>query len=352
MDVFKVIENIRTVPIQINGKRTRIAGFQRPENTVEDFKALQTQHKIGAVVSLDGDYSEVYKKSGMNPAFYTHGERVEIYDSFKEAKNEVDLIKASTFDAVFYAVEKAQKAKKKIAIHCGAGDGRTGTVLASLKLRELLEAENKRDPSAIADPQVARQTISVHHGANSNEFHDEKKKIYTEVTPVVRAAIAHVRRSDKSGHESVENVNEVASLVAYEKHLRQQIALRNSTTHIKQDGYAHATQGAGRFHTQAVDAKKFTTLKNKFKAMKGDQLKTNILIDVKNKLSSIETKEDLEQYASDFRQSDEYKVLEKPQGVTSQVLGCETGSVKLLNQMIADKEESLLRHGPSSSLMD
>lgn len=59
---------------------------------------------------------------------------------------------------------KAVNAGKKVAIHCGAGDSRTGTALFSLMLRQLLEEELANDADNIEVIQKKSESLHMHHG--------------------------------------------------------------------------------------------------------------------------------------------------------------------------------------------
>lgn len=118
------------------------------------------------------------------------------------------------YDKIYNIVKKATQEGRAVTIHCGSGDGRTGTALAALKLRELLERLAKENPRLLDEDPSATATIY----ATSVHDHD------VPCTPLVRQAILDVRMSrnamDKSGSHSVETENDVQSLIEYEKHLR------------------------------------------------------------------------------------------------------------------------------------
>ncbi len=216
--------NYRDVDITLNGEKMSIGGFQRPGDDVAVFEELKSAHQVGAVVSLSGDYSGALKAAGMDPTFYTCGTSVEVYDWFNTPFEQTERIKPEVYDAVYAAVERAQEGGKKIAIHCGAGDGRTGTALASLKLRELLEKEYAENNMDFDIPQEKTETAHAHFGAPKTG-----KACDVKVTPLVKQAIEEVRKFDNEGHTSVESPNDMATLVLYERHLRQQFALRDES---------------------------------------------------------------------------------------------------------------------------
>ena len=90
------------------------------------------------------------------------------------------------FDEVFKLITAPAPAPKKIAIHCAAGMGRTGALLASLKLRELVD--NKSNDS------TQKKTSMVYLG----RFGRYK---YTLSTPLVYHAIKAIRDHNNENPE-------------------------------------------------------------------------------------------------------------------------------------------------------
>jgi hypothetical protein len=212
--------NYREVPLRLNGQDIRIGGFRRPDE-LGVFTTLKDTHGVEAVISLTDDFSQFFNSSGMPAGFYTHGPSVEVFDWFDTPFEGTARIPPTIYDAIYDAVTTAQAAGKKIAIHCGAGDGRTGTALSSLMLRELLEEAHHSNPIDFDAVQGKTQTIHMHHGVNGSG-HGE-----VTVTPFVKRAIEEVRM--RSGHHtSVESRNDVESLMLYEQHLRAQLVLKHT----------------------------------------------------------------------------------------------------------------------------
>lgn len=211
------LENYRELPLKLNGQDIRVGGFKRPDG-LDVFTSLKNTHNVEAVISLTGDYNAWVTEAGMSPASYTRGPKVEVYDWFNTPYAPDHRINPTVYDCIYEAVTAAQKAHKKIAIHCGAGDGRTGTALASLKLRELLEQAQQINPTEFNQQAKADQKIHMHYGVVGQAGGN------VQVTPLVKKAIEEVRRL--SAHpNSVESRNDVESLMLYEQHLRNQLTL-------------------------------------------------------------------------------------------------------------------------------
>lgn len=105
----------------------------------------------------------------------------------------------SIFDEVYKTMCADYTLDKKIAIHCRAGLGRTGTVLAALKLRELILLLPKKD---------TLKTTSVQIRKGSSVRCSER----------VKEAIDLIRIVDGSQH-AVETASQVERLCAYEQFL-------------------------------------------------------------------------------------------------------------------------------------
>lgn len=108
----------------------------------------------------------------------------------------------------------------------------------------------------------------------------------------------------------------------------------------KETHYQHANFGGGRYHMFAASADGFKSLKDKYSLMKGDYLKTKILSDFKELLDKAEDKANLNDIVNAFKHSDAYKVLQKGQGLFTQVFKLETSSIKALNDMVSERKQA------------
>lgn len=117
------------------------------------------------------------------------------------------------YNKIYDTVKQAIQDEHGVTIHCGAGDGRTGSALASLKLRERLEKTVRDNPSILEDE--PRKTTSVY------SFYYERD---IECTPLVAEAINLLRderyaAGEEYGAHSVESPTDVESLMSYENYL-------------------------------------------------------------------------------------------------------------------------------------
>lgn len=103
--------------------------------------------------------------------------------------------------------------------------------------------------------------------------------------------------------------------------------------------YKDATLGEGRWHYDAVSPT--AALKDELKKLKGDALKTRILLDFKTSLESIDNEEQLNRVVSEFKNSPEYKILQTAQGKMTRWFTLDTSSVKAVNAMITEKEREI-----------
>ncbi len=210
--------NFRVNKFTLGGKEVLIAGMARPNYNDEyavqaRLKYLRDVENRTVLIGLFQNSFEVQAKAqGLEYHF------IPVHD----LPGKGHPISPERYDKIYEAVKKATNEGKLVTIHCGAGDGRTGTALASLKLRELLEQQASVNASTLDD--VPGKTVSVHvsYGVAKN----------VPCTPFVKLAVEAVRQqrivssnADLSGSHSVETENDIDTLMNYEVHLRQMIKI-------------------------------------------------------------------------------------------------------------------------------
>ena len=163
--------------------------------------------------------------AGMDLKYYTH---IEIDDWLGTPSKHAEKIEPSVYDNIYDAVKSAQRAGLKIAIHCEEGRGRTGTAIATLKLRELLEKAYIANPAMIEMEQIKSKRLDV---IDFDENH-RKKNCSVAVTPFVKEAVDYVRSFDNSNNTSVETLHDIETLLVYEQYLRTKFALREGHANI------------------------------------------------------------------------------------------------------------------------
>ena len=210
--------NYRKHYFHLFGKDLQIAGMAGPHfksKPGDDFvdrslDYLKQHEQRDVLIGLNDkhDFSEKASEHGLQYYYFPITDYVDKPDSLTEP------IPPKIYDAIYTTIKEATEEGKKVSIHCGAGDGRTGTALACLKLRELLEAQAQLDPSTLDSDTEA--TCSVYSLADM-EFY--------KCTLLVNAAVQAVRyqrEADNSyGRMSVESENDIKTLILYEQHLRR-----------------------------------------------------------------------------------------------------------------------------------
>lgn len=207
-EVMSTPTNYRTNQFHLFDRDFTIAGMQGAHNTGNPGATLRYLHEHDHRAVLIGlhekNFTEIATKNGLEYHW------IPIPDFSDEVSDE-------TYDSIYEAVKQAVEAGKQVTIHCGSGDGRTGTALASLKLRELLEQSAQHDPSILDDKPEKSATVLI------------KGIVEYPCTPFVKEAIEKIRTervpiSDlKAGRRSVESHDDIDILIGYEAHLRAAI---------------------------------------------------------------------------------------------------------------------------------
>lgn len=214
----KNLDAFRTISvggIEIGGS-ARPAGATYLKNgtsvsdVLNDIKSAGFTHILSVDQSERPEYSEL--KEGIKSVDLQHlaPEELDIADAGFATGNETKLYEKSkpldvnALKAFKSQVDKVKAENGKMLVHCGAGAGRTGTMLASLLLADLVK--NNGD---------SKRSVRKEHPVDLHEG-----EAYT--TPLVAMAIETLRKADTAftgKAKSVETELEVRLLEIYEKEL-------------------------------------------------------------------------------------------------------------------------------------
>jgi hypothetical protein len=212
------LDSFRTISvgsIEIGGSARPAGKFLKNGTSVfdvlNDIKSAGFTHILSLDQSERPEYTEL--KEGITSAGLEHldPDELDIADAGFATGNETKLYEKSkaldvkALKAFKSQVDTIKEQKGKILVHCGAGAGRTGTMLASLLLADLVKN----------NPEYKRS-------ARKNQHLDLYGDVTTQTTPLVAKAIETLRQADENftGQEkSVETEHEVRLLEAYEKEL-------------------------------------------------------------------------------------------------------------------------------------
>jgi hypothetical protein len=99
------------------------------------------------------------------------------------------------------------------------------------------------------------------------------------------------------------------------------------------------TKGRG-YHALEVTGEKFSDLKQHLKGLKGDHLKSVILLELKEELKSFKSEEKLNSFIQTFQNEDpRFKVLNTAQGIATRLglFGLKTSSIQAFNKMVEEQ---------------
>jgi len=111
-----------------------------------------------------------------------------------------------------------------------------------------------------------------------------------------------------------------------------------------------AIEGQTRTHMLPVNSANFKDIKLKYKEMKGDALKREIISDFRNQIAEIDSLEGLDLFVKDFKQSVAYDVLKTGQGLVTRLGARVTGSVREIDSIVSEIEAKLKQDETSFSM--
>jgi hypothetical protein len=222
------LTNYREVGFTFNRSKIIVAGLAHPKrySSSKDDAGMRKSMDIinenfDTIISLDADHKDIIN--------YFKGKR-SANQGYAIVVQDFTAPTIEQFQEVYKIVRQEAEQGRNVAVHCGEGYGRTGTVLAGLALQEALEAEFLSNPGNFANYNI-KLSKTVHLG----HYSDVSKM---QVSPAVLAAVEKIRAahigSPNTHGSSVENTKQIQSLLDLEKSLvkKYQEAYKKSTSEI------------------------------------------------------------------------------------------------------------------------
>jgi hypothetical protein len=154
------IENFRTINFPLSGQTFLVAGMAHPIYSPNLELSLQELKDKGfdAIVSLEEENREILAD---------YCEKLNI-DNYSIIVNDFTAPTLDNVNELIKIITDSKLDNKNIAIHCKGGNGRTGTMLASLQIFSIIEDyftthDNSQDFSHIIDTQL-KYKIDVYDG--------------------------------------------------------------------------------------------------------------------------------------------------------------------------------------------
>lgn len=227
---LKLLTNFRINKIRLSGKDIPVAGMAGPHNhshlaTEEISPALGTLKLLTenncrrVLVNLHEEQDFLNEANEVGIEYYA----IPIND-FAEDSYASRLVPVAIYDKIYQIVMNAAAEGKMVIISCGSGDGRTGTALAALKLRELIEKKLEENPDVEEPPEVFGQFhIAVEDPLDLETQLVPCSALVKEAIELIRKDRLFIRNGNNSnsnnGLNSVEIENDVLSLMQYERYL-------------------------------------------------------------------------------------------------------------------------------------
>ena len=219
-DPSNIPSNYRTVRIELDGMRFQVSGMA----SMKYNKRLPRSKLLGSVlpatnvknyVNLEHANSPEKVQWEMRGGTYTFIPMTGGQEGFNTGKIE-------EFERFYLNVTRAARKGQNSVVHCGEGWGRTGTMLASLKLREMIDKQLAADPTFARTQLRALETDS--YAKDSIELGKYSPVPTVTGAAMVIKAIRKIRSAPISGEAteggaSVEVPGQVEALTDYYFHI-------------------------------------------------------------------------------------------------------------------------------------
>lgn len=208
----------KAISLHIADRKIEVAGLARPGikgQKIPDVLTYLHDHHYQDLVSLEDP-----AKNKETAYQLTQNPRLIYHQKYAVADFTPPSIKA--MDYICNLVRNNALAGRKTAIHCAAGLGRTGSILAALKLKELLLALPPNELNATLN----QKTQSIQLGEYAKGY---RKDDTWPCTSLVKQAVDFIRSEGGFYNENyVENEDQIDRLNEYQTHLIQHILRERS----------------------------------------------------------------------------------------------------------------------------
>jgi protein-tyrosine phosphatase len=198
--MLEEINNYRELTFNLKDKEITVIGMASPfhnDDNIEQVLLTLHEHGISVIFSLEAHRSEIIKDTFLNISPNNKHFTINIPDFHPPT------IKQFNF---FFNTIGGLPNKTKIAVHCLAGIGRTGTMLSSLSLLEQTTSVSLDSSSKL-----------MSYDFNINRMLKIKNENYSATNGVYQA-ITRIRSLRNSEH-SVETIMQIDALMKLEKSL-------------------------------------------------------------------------------------------------------------------------------------
>lgn len=207
-------KNFRTNAYHLFDRGVKVAGLAGPHNNGEDHRWVYQflkGHDFHMLIGLHDEHD--FTKEAQSENLDYHYIKL---DDFAQ-----DGIPPEKIAEIISVIEEQVSQGRNVAIHCGTGNGRTGLIMAALKLIEIYSMAIKGDASLLDEDITWKEGAIVEAKMTGQRV--PTTRFIKEAVETIRKESVGNALEPHAGEAAVETLADLMSLLNYQKNLQEEL---------------------------------------------------------------------------------------------------------------------------------